>query len=524
MSIFWSIRNVRSIIFCIPFLFLIACGSDNDAPPASFATIVQDGYLQNIEGIEYTSGSTSGVTGIDGSFTYEKDTIIKFAIGDIDFGEVPAKPFITPLDLVRGAIDETNIVAINIYRLLLSLDNDKNFANGLKITKSIRENAVGRTINFDQSEIDFETNIKPVVTALLNAGNRDTVLVSAVIARAELHRSLIDPYQGYYEGVVSGDVNGIWAFVVSTSGNIYGQGLSNDNGSLFSLTGVMKIDGKIVGGNISSGATFAGEFRRDGEFTANWINTQSNKSGTLSGKKTTPPENNGTDNINTAGTITTDPLLLDGVALFNTVTADFASYNSTNIVITAPEIAANGAVVPVTVNFPSNSGTLWLYADINDEKLAAKVDYITTIDNGYLATRIKMKQTGFIVAVFDDGTGTLIAAQAKVKITIGSVPHTCMADNCSPALDSTSIRLRDSGGTFKMLLTRQMNLGDYINKTTVTFNGMTNTVVYSTPYLSKNPYISVKHALGVGLTVTADVLATNGRAFSQTVVTTEATQ
>ena len=77
-----------------------------------------------VDGLNYESGSVSGITGSDGQFEYEVGNTIRFFIGDVDLGEaVKGKSLITPLDLVNNGEIDTPAV-INIARLLQSLDSN----------------------------------------------------------------------------------------------------------------------------------------------------------------------------------------------------------------------------------------------------------------------------------------------------------------------------------------------------------------------------------------------------------------
>ena len=514
-------RHLHFISLSLFILFIFACSSGDDAPVTDNPGSLLQGVLLNFQGVEYSSDGETGVTGTNGSFNYKAGATIKFYIGDILIGEIPAQAIVTTVDLVPGAIDETNIVAFNIYRCLLSLDSDNNLTNGVQIAETTRNNAVGQSIDFNQTETNFEASAKIVVADLVNSNDPETALVPATLARDELRSSLLGLYLGYYEGTFSGDDTGTWALTVDSNGNIVGDGFSNNDSASFTLSGTVGPDGngQVSSGNVSTGATFSGVFSRDGIFSGTWENIQFAESGTFSGNTTTSPDSGNGGGTNTGGTITTDPNLMAGVSIFNTVTSDFATYDNANIAISAPDIAENGAVVPLTVTFPSKSGSLWIFSDINDEKIAAKADYLVPNDNGFLSIRIKMKQTGNIIAVFEDGNGVLTASQKQIKVTIGSVPEACTVADCTPAFSGTIIRARDSAGTFKLLASNAMNTEDYISTITVSFNGVPNTVVYFTSFVSKNPYLSIKHAMGIGIEVNVDVQATGNRSTSATILT-----
>ncbi len=92
--------------------------------------------------------------------------------------------------------------------------------------------------------------------------------------------------------------------------------------------------------------------------------------------------------------------------------------DSKEIVITAPDIAENGAVVPVAVasRIP-NTESISIIAEKNPFPLAATFD----VANGgepYVSTRIKMAETSNVRAVVKAG-GRFHTAVKEVKVTIG---------------------------------------------------------------------------------------------------------
>jgi len=95
-----------------------------------------------------------------------------------------------------------------------------------------------------------------------------------------------------------------------------------------------------------------------------------------------------------------------------------ASQASGDISIKAPDIAENGAVVPVTVS-TSISGveSIAILAEKNPSPLAASFD-LGKGTQGFVSTRIKMGKTGDVIGVVKAG-GKLYAARKGVKVTIG---------------------------------------------------------------------------------------------------------
>ena len=91
---------------------------------------------------------------------------------------------------------------------------------------------------------------------------------------------------------------------------------------------------------------------------------------------------------------------------------------SKDIVITAPDIAENGAVVPVAVTSKlPNTQQISIVAEKNPFPLAATFD-ISGGSEGYVSARIKMGQTSDVWAVVKAG-GKYYTARKEVKITVG---------------------------------------------------------------------------------------------------------
>ncbi|EIJ43163.1 hypothetical protein BegalDRAFT_2309 [Beggiatoa alba B18LD] len=91
---------------------------------------------------------------------------------------------------------------------------------------------------------------------------------------------------------------------------------------------------------------------------------------------------------------------------------------SADIEVKAPEIAENGAVVPVqvTIKLP-NPQSLTLIVPKNPVPLVAKFMLNADLD-GFISTRIKMGGTSDVIAIVE-ADGKLFSAKKEVKVTIG---------------------------------------------------------------------------------------------------------
>jgi sulfur-oxidizing protein SoxY len=91
---------------------------------------------------------------------------------------------------------------------------------------------------------------------------------------------------------------------------------------------------------------------------------------------------------------------------------------SDQIKIKAPDIAENGAVVPVSVNTSiADAQSISIIAEKNANPLAASFD-LGPGTEGYISTRIKMGKTASVIAVVKAGD-KLFSTGKEVKVTIG---------------------------------------------------------------------------------------------------------
>jgi sulfur-oxidizing protein SoxY len=90
---------------------------------------------------------------------------------------------------------------------------------------------------------------------------------------------------------------------------------------------------------------------------------------------------------------------------------------SADISINAPEIAENGAVVPIKVSTTLKAESISILAPNNPVPLTSSFSFGEGAES-FASTRIKMGKTGDVVAVVKSG-GKLYSARKSVKVTIG---------------------------------------------------------------------------------------------------------
>ncbi|MHB1186887.1 thiosulfate oxidation carrier protein SoxY [Thiobacillus sp.] len=92
--------------------------------------------------------------------------------------------------------------------------------------------------------------------------------------------------------------------------------------------------------------------------------------------------------------------------------------DSKDITIKAPDIAENGAVVPVEVTTSlAGTSSIAILAEKNAQPLVGTFG-LSGGAQGFISTRIKMGQTSLVRAVVNAGGKTYTAAK-EVKVTIG---------------------------------------------------------------------------------------------------------
>jgi sulfur-oxidizing protein SoxY len=96
-----------------------------------------------------------------------------------------------------------------------------------------------------------------------------------------------------------------------------------------------------------------------------------------------------------------------------------AAVESKDITLTGPDIAENGAVVPVgcSTNLPGVRRMV-LLVEKNPSVLAAVFDVSDAVDANF-STRVKMSQSSNVFAVAMMGDGRVLFSSKEIKVTLG---------------------------------------------------------------------------------------------------------
>lgn len=281
-------RKVAWITIFGTALAVSGCGGGSDGGAAVPA--VQSGVFVDspVQGLVYTSGATTGVTDAMGTFQYETGQPVTFSLGRVTIGTIAAgKAVVYPTDLAPGAMDETDATVSNMVRLLQTLDDDGDPANGILITDAVR-NSLTTQLNFAQTKTDFSADpavAAAVATATALRTSGVTTLKDAAAAEAHFRFTLLADFAGTWSASFVGTSgpadNGTCTVTVNAQGATSGSCRSIPYNQTIAVAGNVDSSGSaVITGLTNTGATFSGTFTRTGNASGSWSNTLVGSAGT----------------------------------------------------------------------------------------------------------------------------------------------------------------------------------------------------------------------------------------------------
>lgn len=154
-----------------------------------------------IQGILYSTAPNPTVntnlpmTGANGDFDYVEGETVSFYLGALKIGEALGDQFITLDDLLPSENTITNVA-----RLLLTLDEDRNPDNGIRLSSQVIEKTLALDIplsEFDVAPDDFDTSRASAFAEQANEDQRS--LISALEANQHLEKTRKDLSDGSYD-------------------------------------------------------------------------------------------------------------------------------------------------------------------------------------------------------------------------------------------------------------------------------------------------------------------------------------
>ena len=143
-------------------LLLTACGGSSSSSSSNSSTLTGQFLDSPVANIGYRTATQTGTTNDNGEYLYRSGERVRFFIGDVDLPEVPAAETVTPLEMAQQSDPNADVehrVAVNIARLLQSLDDDDDPDNGINIPSEALAAALAlgsAVIDFDEETTAFE--------------------------------------------------------------------------------------------------------------------------------------------------------------------------------------------------------------------------------------------------------------------------------------------------------------------------------------------------------------------------------
>jgi hypothetical protein len=242
---------------------LVGCGGGS-----SGSASVKTGYFIDspVEGLEYTSGSISGITGSRGSFQYEEGQPVTFKIGNLTLGTVTIKngeTTVFPTDLVSAASDLSDPVTNSNVQLmaqvLQSLDTGGDTSTRILISSDQR--AALKSSNVRAIDLSAANVTSSDITPLLPNG---TTLTDVNTATSHLRKNLVQAYSGTWTGTYSGGDSGTCTVTITRSASSSSLAYLNTgttdtstSSSNISSTGTISSSGSAASGASATSASSA---------------------------------------------------------------------------------------------------------------------------------------------------------------------------------------------------------------------------------------------------------------------------
>ena len=185
----WLGRGLPALL--VLSLTVVGCGSgggggssDSDGSDVLTGTFVDS----KVANVDYATESQSGTTNADGEFQYKEGEKVEFSIGGIELPSASGKEVVTPLDMSSdGTLDNQ---AVNVARLLQTLDENGDPSDGINVSDDTKEAAKGVALDFSKSKTEFETDASNNLLSgnNINSGN----LVAESDAKEHLSNTLAE--------------------------------------------------------------------------------------------------------------------------------------------------------------------------------------------------------------------------------------------------------------------------------------------------------------------------------------------
>ena len=167
-----QLRKASSFVFLTSSVFIAACGgggsgsSSNNPPPPPAPQVLTGVFLDSaVQNINYRTPTQEGVTNSRGEYQYLAGEDVTFFIGDLELPSTAAQSAVTPMSMANSE-SPLNSVTVNILRLLQTLDEDGDPANGLQIPGDASVTATSLDFNLPPADFAVDLSLNQLITSV----------------------------------------------------------------------------------------------------------------------------------------------------------------------------------------------------------------------------------------------------------------------------------------------------------------------------------------------------------------------
>jgi hypothetical protein len=175
-----------------------------------------------VEGLKYSTATHDGYTNSLGEFSYKSGEIVTFSVGSLEVGKATGSDIVTPLSLT-GESDLNNIStkALNIARLLQTLDDDQSNKGVIKLPDSLRLLDLSNIAGINFSDFSSDSDLEIILNTATNLTSKSYALKDSALARDELkhYLTLVNTYNYITSGTTTGIDTQYYLLTMPSDGN-----------------------------------------------------------------------------------------------------------------------------------------------------------------------------------------------------------------------------------------------------------------------------------------------------------------
>jgi len=233
----------------------VGCGGGGGGSSAPTTAVTKTGTFVDspVEGLSYKTATLSGFTDNQGRFQYKDGETVTFKIGNLVIGSGLASRVISPF-----SISDNNVTAVNIARLLQTLDNNQSDKFNLKLPNSLKD------LNVSNIDLKADADLNTILARAQSLTSKSYILKDSTSAynTMKVYTNAYSIFKtikvgqkisagiGAYKYILEMPQNGVVDFGYSSNGNnVNGaitEALAGGSVKLFDINGTALFNGALI--------------------------------------------------------------------------------------------------------------------------------------------------------------------------------------------------------------------------------------------------------------------------------------